>query len=86
MAAGIPAVATMVAATSLLIKDGVNGLLIPPNNVSSLADSMLSLWKDKEKRAILSGNGRETAKRYYWEEYAVKLMRIYSEVLGRPVS
>ena len=82
MAAGIPVIASTLGSTALIVKDGVNGILVPPDNVNLLVESILSLWKDKEKRAGLAKKGQETAKTYYWEEYALRLTRLYSEVVS----
>jgi len=81
MAAGVPVIATKVEGTSSLIQDGFNGILIPPDDVSSLVDSILDLLKNKEKRELLIKKGKETAKKYYWQEYTRGAIRIYSEIV-----
>ena len=81
MAAGIPIIATKVEGTTSLINDGMNGILVPPDDVPALVEGIMNLWKDKEKRAVLIKNGRETAKRFYWQHYAREMLEVYSRVL-----
>jgi len=53
-------VATAVDGTPEIVKDGENGLLIPPKNVQELADKMLYLLNNAEKRAELENMAYET--------------------------
>jgi len=86
MAAGIPVIATRVAGTPPFIQDGVNGVLIPPNDVPALVDRISDLWGNHEKRALLAKRGKEAAKRYYWEMNARAMIRLYSEVVEKKFS
>jgi len=49
-AAGKPIVATRVGGNSELVRDGINGYLVPPNDPCRLADSVVTLLKNHEKR------------------------------------
>jgi glycosyltransferase involved in cell wall biosynthesis len=49
IAAGLPIVATKVSGTVELIKNGVNGLLVPPENARSLAASIISVLSDLDR-------------------------------------
>jgi len=81
MAAGIPIIATKVEGTSLFIQDGVNGILIPRDDVPALVNSILELWKNKEKRNFLIKKGRERAKKFYWQNYSQEIIKIYKDCL-----
>ena len=82
MAAGIPVIATRVEGTASIIQDGVNGLLIPPNDVPALVEKISDLWENSEKRALLAKKGKEAAKRYYWELNAQAMIKLYSGVVA----
>jgi len=86
MAAGIPVIATRVAGTPSFIQDGVNGVLIPPNDVPALVDKISDLWENHDRRAMLAKKGKEAAKRYYWEINARAMIRLYSGVVEKKVN
>jgi glycosyltransferase involved in cell wall biosynthesis len=59
MAAGLPVVATRVSGIPEAVVDQVTGLLVPPDDVSSLANALGTLFADPERRAALGAAGRE---------------------------
>jgi len=59
MAFGIPVVGAAVGGTLDVIQDGVNGLLVPPNDAASLANALGGLLKDEPLRARLGRAGAE---------------------------
>jgi glycosyltransferase involved in cell wall biosynthesis len=64
MAAGCPVVATRVTGTVDLVADGVNGLLVPPDDAPRLAGGIERLADDGTLREQLISNGRRTAADY----------------------
>jgi glycosyltransferase involved in cell wall biosynthesis len=50
MACGLPVIATRVGATREAVRDGENGILVPPSNVDALARAMLHLLLEPETR------------------------------------
>ena len=55
-----PVVASRVAGIPRLVEDGVNGLLIPPDDAEALSDALLLLAGDAELRGRLARRGRAT--------------------------
>ena len=60
MAAGLPVVSTRVSGIPELVQDGVNGLLVPPEDPHALAEAMLRLTKDPDLRERLAAAGEAT--------------------------
>jgi glycosyltransferase involved in cell wall biosynthesis len=60
MAMEVPCVATWVAGVPELIRDGANGLLIPPADEGSLAGAILRLMSDPDLRFKLGREARRT--------------------------
>jgi len=58
MSTGLPCIATSVGGIPEWIADNINGLLIPPWDYESIAQSIIVLAKDKEKRTLLGNNAR----------------------------
>lgn len=62
---GLPIIATNINGCNEIIKEGENGLLIPPKNKESLKNAMLELLSDHEKRSKLASNARNYITRNY---------------------
>lgn len=61
MACGLPIVATNVGGNPELIKEGVNGLLVPPSAPEDLAGAMIRLIQNEELKSRFSEAGRRIA-------------------------
>jgi glycosyltransferase involved in cell wall biosynthesis len=79
-----PAVATNVGGVPEIIKNGYNGLLVPPNDPHELANGLRQLFLDKNLAEYLGRNGRETVKqRFSYEVVARNCLQIYENILQR---
>ena len=79
------ACATPVIATStLIIKNRVNGLLVPPKDAEKLASALNELLGDKELRKKLGSKGRVIIEeRYSWEKITRDLLKVYEKMLEK---
>lgn len=77
------ACATPVIATGThLIKNGKNGLVVPPNDASKLARAISKLLEDKELRKKFGSEGRRIiAENYSWEKVVKDLIKVYERML-----
>lgn len=73
MACGLPCVATRVSGTEDIIQDGVNGLLVEPEDVGGLAGALLSLLRDPALTRRLGVAARETIERSYTTDHVMDL-------------
>jgi len=82
-AAGLAVIATEVGGITAICKNRENALLISPNNVGALVDSILTLTQDVNLRNNISKNGNKIAReRYSWEIIAGKVDDIYADLLN----
>jgi glycosyltransferase involved in cell wall biosynthesis len=82
LACGTPVIATRVGGIPDVIKDGVNGLLIPPNEPLALASALGTLLKNTKLRESYGRNGRVIAEECFsWNRILDKLVRIYRKLL-----
>ena len=84
MALGVPVVATTIAGIPRLIRDGENGLLVPPGDVEELTRALARTLRDAELRARLGTCGRRRVEeRYDFGARMRKIRSIYDHLLGR---
>jgi len=65
MACGLPCVATRVSGSEDIISDGVNGLLVAPEQPAEMAQALRRIIEDAELAQQLGREGRETVVRDY---------------------
>ena len=84
MAAGLPVVATGVGGTPEIIVDGVDGLLVPPQDSQALAQAMLHILQDADFARRLSRSGQEKMQTHFgFDRLIAELEQLYSNsVLG----
>jgi len=82
MAAGLPVVASNEGGPAEIITDGVDGVLVPPDDVDTLAKVIRDLAYDRDRRHQLGDAAAQSAKRFSPDAAAAKLMAIYQSVLG----
>ncbi|MCQ2233281.1 MAG: glycosyltransferase [Paludibacteraceae bacterium] len=58
---GLPVVSTCVGGISSLLKDKLEGILVPANDPWQMAETIISLSKDRERLELFSGNSKERA-------------------------
>ena len=75
MAAGLPIIATPQSGATTLVRDGVEGLIVPARDPGKLAEAILRLARDIEpsrrmgQAAYLRGSARNT-----WQDYGDRLL------------
>lgn len=82
-AAGLPLVATDVPGCREVVREGINGILVPPRDSSALADAIERLAIDRDLRNRMGRESRRIAE----EEFAVErvnaaTMDVYREIMA----
>lgn len=76
MAAGVPVVASDCGGNAELVRDGENGLLVPPQEVSRLRSAIETLSADESIRLRLSAGGLTTARDLSFDRAAGEYERL----------
>ncbi len=79
MSSGLPVITTNVSGHPELVKDGINGVLVPPKRPDILAENLLKLLKDEALRETLSKNGRSFILSE-WGNFADNSKELYREL------
>lgn len=78
-----PVVATNVGGIPEVVRDGENGILVPPNDALKLAEAIQYLLDNEKVRSKFGRQGREWIVNHFSLEAVVeKLQRIYEEMIG----
>jgi len=80
MACGAACVTTDVGAVRDYTVPGVSALLVPPKDPRSLADAVISLLENDERRALIAAAGYAQAQAYTWERTADQMEDILSRI------
>jgi glycosyltransferase involved in cell wall biosynthesis len=83
MAAGLPIVASRVGGIPDLVKNGQNGLLVPPKDASALENAISALLEDQEKRKRMGEAGTKMCRQYSAEAMVEQIDNLYKELLER---
>jgi len=86
MATGLAVIATNVAGSQELIRDGENGLLVPPRDAHALRSALLRLIDDEQLRLRLANAARESVvRRQSWENVARQYLDLSEKVISGSV-
>lgn len=81
-AMGLPSIVTDINGSREIIKDGKNGMIIPPRSVETLAEAMLRMVEDKTMRKQMAENAREMIVSRFEKNFVQKCqIEFYKEVM-----
>lgn len=83
MACGLPVICSTNTGGEDIIRDGVDGFVVPVRDVEALKEKILYLYDHKEERKEMGRNALERAKRFTWDRYGEKIVEAYQRILRR---
>ena len=84
LASGTPAVCSDIAGYRDVVRDGLDGVLVPPGNPTALGAALHELGGDPERRAAMRAHARERAERFAWPRVAGELVSVYEKAAAVP--
>lgn len=78
LASGVPVVAFAHGAVQDIVKHGVNGVLVAPNDIDGLAEGIRYVLRNRD---ILSANARQLSAGYGWDSAARKMAIVMEQTL-----
>jgi glycosyltransferase involved in cell wall biosynthesis len=82
---GLPIVGSAVGGIAEVVEEGVNGLLVPPEDPAALARGLTRI-AEPALRARLAEGARVSSRRWSWESYAGALEGLAGRLLARPAT
>src|SRR3954452_17058877 len=83
-AAATPVVCSDLPGYADVVRDGVDGVLVPRGDATALAEALRDLALDKARRARMSAAALEHAQRYAWPHVAEEVLDVYAQARAVP--
>ncbi len=83
-AAGTPVIASDIAGYRDVVRDGVDGLLVPPGDPARLAEALRDLWEAPEQRLALAREAVRDVERFAWPRVAAEVLGAYEDAIAVP--
>jgi glycosyltransferase involved in cell wall biosynthesis len=80
MAAGLPVIGSNTGGIPDIIEHGFNGFLIQPGNADELAEYIVSLYKDEQKRASFIQNGIKKLEKFDISYTSKQYLELYKKI------
>jgi alpha-maltose-1-phosphate synthase len=81
LASGLPVITTENAGS--VVRDGVEGFVIPIRDVAALKEKILMLYQSPELRREMGVRARERAEHFTWEAYRARLRELLGQILAK---
>lgn len=78
LGAGIPVIATEAAGS--VVRDGMEGFIIPERDSKALAHCIKDLVENRELRDRMSAAAKQRAQDYTWEKYEQRLLSVFNSI------
>jgi glycosyltransferase involved in cell wall biosynthesis len=84
MACGLPIVGTQASGLHELVREGVNGYLVPIKDPNALAEALARLIDNGYERRRMGRESRKLAEREFaWDYIAQQYVKVYEQVIGQ---
>jgi phosphatidylinositol alpha-mannosyltransferase len=83
-AAGTPVIASNIAGYRDVVRDGVDGVLVPAADPQALAEALRDLWEEPVRRAEMARAAARDVERFAWQRVAADVMGAYEDAVATP--
>jgi phosphatidyl-myo-inositol alpha-mannosyltransferase len=83
-AAGTPVVASDIAGYRDVVRDGVDGILVPPGDALALANALLDLWEEPRRLSSMARAAVQDVQRFAWPRVAADVICAYEDAIATP--
>ena len=83
-AAGTPVLASDIAGYRGVVRDGIDGMLVPRADAQALAVALRDLWYEPERRHAMARAAAAGVERFAWPRVAAQVMEAYEDAIAIP--
>ena len=83
-AAGTPVVASDIAGYRDVVRDRVDGVLVPPGDAQALAVALRDLWDEPARRTEMAQAAAIDVQRFAWPRVAGEVLEAYEDAIATP--
>jgi phosphatidylinositol alpha-mannosyltransferase len=83
-AAGTPVIASDIAGYRDVVRDGVDGVLVPPADAQALAEALRDLYEEPLRRAEMARAAAADVARFAWPRVAAEVLTAYADAIATP--
>lgn len=85
-AAGTPVVASDIAGYRDVVRDGVDGVLVPVGDAQALAEALRDLYDEPTRRTQMARAAAVEVERFAWPRVAAEVMNAYQDAIAIPAA
>lgn len=85
MACGVPVICSTNTAGEDIIRDGIDGFVVPVGDVNALKQRILFLYENKTERQAMGNAAMLRAKEFTWDRYGERIVETYGKLLAELV-
>jgi len=82
MACGLPVICSTNTGGEDIIRDSVDGFVVPVRDVETLKEKILYFYEHEEERKAMGQSALERAKEFTWDKYGERLVEAYKKILN----
>lgn len=83
MACGVPVICSANTGAADIVRDGVDGFVVPAGDVEALKEKILYLYEHKEERRAMGRSALERAHEFTWDRYGEEIVETYRSLLAK---
>ncbi len=83
-AAGTPVVASNIAGYRDVVRDGIDGVLVPPADPQALAEALRDIWEEPARRREMARAAAQDVERFAWPHVAEQVLEAYQDAVVTP--
>lgn len=82
MACGLPVIVTEHVGAADCVREGTDGFIVPIRDPGAIADKLLLLYENRERRREMGWAARQQSMRFSWETYGESMIRSFTAFHG----
>jgi starch synthase len=80
---GLPVITTPNSGGTDILRDGIDGFVVPIRDPEAIASRLLEFHKDREMLKTMSDSARERAGQLDWKGYKARTLSVVNDLIGQ---